>query len=481
MIAQRPIYHYARLVLEATTPHGVHSGRGDATHDVLLVRDANGLPFIPATSLAGVLRHLHETAYGTQETQRIFGHAEGNDGQPSWLNIMAALVNDSHDRAEEGLRDRPEKDSLLAFLLADKPLVRQRVRLGPRGTAADTGKFDVTLVPAGTRYTAFIGYWASDTQEEAAIFDRLLALLYSPAFRLGHGTRSGSGAFRVQALDTACWDLRTPQGREGYCQRPRKRASAKGLTAYTSRTPAPDAQSVTAMLPLRAEGGLRIGGGEVSLSGPDTQGRLPDLLPQSEPRIIWKGRQGSVSEPVPVVPGSAIKGAIAHRLGFHCRRLSGDLLDPGHMPTPDDSPDARVQQLLGWNAADDSDSDSDQGQAGKLLIDDIYLETYKVLRQTHNRIDRFTGGVIHGALFEQEVLWQPPLTLTLTLLAADSFRQDPILRQALQATLDDLASGALPLGASGSRGQGSLVGTEIITWSDDGQWLAHGDAEEVSA
>ncbi|MGS2743863.1 RAMP superfamily CRISPR-associated protein [Halomonas sp. LS-001] len=477
MIAQRPIYHYARLVLEATTPHGVHSGRGDTTHDVLLVRDANGLPFIPATSLAGVLRHLYAAEHGETQTRQVFGHAEGDDGQPSWLNVTAALVNDSRNHAEEGLRDHPQQDPVLAFLLDDKPLVRQRVKLGIRGTAADTGKFDVTLIPAGTRYTTFIGYWASDAPEEAAIFDRLLALLNHPAFRLGHGTRSGSGAFRVQALETACWDLRTPEGREGYCQRPRKRASNKGLTAVSSSKAVMTTTSVTASVALQAEGGLRIGGGEVSLSEPDAQGRLPDLLPQSEPRIVWNGDHARVSEPVPVIPGSAVKGAIAHRLGFHYRRLSGNLLDPANMSPPADTPEPGTISLLGEAV----NGDENEGQAGKLLIDDIYLEAPKVLRQTHNRIDRFTGGVINGALFEQELLWQPPLTLKLTVLAIDSLNQDPALCQALNATLEDLASGALPLGANGSRGQGSLIGTNAIQWSDQGQWLAREETQEASA
>ncbi|MGY4878182.1 RAMP superfamily CRISPR-associated protein [Vreelandella aquamarina] len=477
MIAQRPIYHYARLVLEATTPHGVHSGHGDATHDVLLVRDANGLPYIPATSLAGVLRHLYIAEYGDQDAGQVFGHVKGDEGQPSWLNVMAALVNDSRNLAQEGLRDDPQADPILAFLLDDKPLVRQRVKLGMRGTAADTGKFDGTLIPAGTRYTTFIGYWASDADDGTTVFEQLLALLNHPAFRLGHGTRSGSGAFRVQALDTACWDLRIKEERDGYCQRPRKRAQHHGLSAHQPATDNVNTHSVTAVLSLQAEGGLRIGGGEVALSGPDAKGRLPDLLPQSEPRIVWHGDQAKVSEPVPVIPGSAVKGAIAHRLGFHYRRLSGDLLDPAQMPVPDDTPEPGALTLLGWAV----NGDEDEGRAGKLLIDDIYLEAPKVLRQTHNRIDRFTGGVMQGALFEQEVLWQPPLTLTLTILDIENLQQDPVLLNALNATLEDLANGALPLGANGSRGQGSLIGTGAIQWSDQGQWLAREATQEATA
>lgn len=474
MIAQRPVYFYARVVLEAITPHGVHAGHGDITHDVLLVRDGNGLPVIPGTSLAGVLRHLYADAYGKAPTHHVFGHAEGSEGQPSYLSIMAGLVNDSQNRAVEGLRDHPEKDPVLAFLLEDKPLVRQRVSLGARGTAKDTGKFDVTLIPAGTRYTTFIGYWATDAPEEQAVFERLMALLHSPAFRLGHGTRSGSGAFKVQSLATARWDLRSTEGRDSYCQRPRKRVESQGLSPCFTELPIKEMPIVSAHLPLQVEAGLRIGGGEIALSGVDAEGRLPDLLPQSERRISWQDNQGSISEPVAVVPGSAIKGAIAHRLGFHCRRLEGELINPAVTSLPDDQPHTLVKKMLGWAA----EEVSNEGEAGRLLIDDIYFEQPSVMRQTHNRIDRYTGGVMQGALFEQEVLWQPSLKLTLTVLSPHALHQT--LRQALEATLDDLASGRLPLGASGSRGQGSLIGTNAIIWSDGGAWLAQSPQEDVA-
>lgn len=467
MISARPIYHYALVELEALTPHGIQAGRGDTTHDVLLTRDPNGLPSIPATSLAGVLRHLYARAFGAEAESRLFGYAQGNQGQPSWVHFTTALVHDSSNRPREGLRADTENDDLLKFLVQSKPLVRQRVHLNARGAAAETGKFDTTLIPAGTRYSTFVGYWSDGSPEAEAAWSQLLGLLRSRGFRLGHGTRSGSGAFKVNHLHIARWDLKTPEGKKGFCQRSRQRASTKGLTAQPLQTAADTA--LTAKLPLQAEAGWRVGGGEISLSAPNAEGRTPHLLPQSEKRIGWTNNQAHIEERIPVLPASAVKGALAHRFAFHYRCLGGEFVKPQEKQTEleANSQCLGIQAVFGYVAESAQDGE-EIAQVGQLLMDDLYLEGPAVARQMHNRIDRFTGGVIDGALFEEELLWQTPLTLTLTLLEPEKL--DDRCKQALDRTLQDLAQGWLPLGASGSRGQGVFSGTGDIQWSDPTRW-----------
>lgn len=78
------IFYVARLVVENTTPLSIASGRDDGVFDNLLVRDANGLPAIPGTSFAGVLRHLYQQVYqNKEETDALFGiaksHSEGRE------------------------------------------------------------------------------------------------------------------------------------------------------------------------------------------------------------------------------------------------------------------------------------------------------------------------------------------------------------------------------------------------------------------
>ncbi len=157
MISSRPVFHLLKVTLEAKTAHAIHTGHGDTTHDSLVVRDANGLPTLVGTSLAGVLRHQYQHQYGEKSAQSLFGYANGNDGQTSWLNIGWGLVHNSQNKAKEGLlTDSELADSLLDLLKNDKPIVRQRVRLNDKGTSVDSGKFDVTLIPAGVRYSFLV-------------------------------------------------------------------------------------------------------------------------------------------------------------------------------------------------------------------------------------------------------------------------------------------------------------------------------------
>ena len=48
----------ARMIIEAKTPLAVGSGDKDITTDALVATDVNGLPYIPGTAIAGVIRHF---------------------------------------------------------------------------------------------------------------------------------------------------------------------------------------------------------------------------------------------------------------------------------------------------------------------------------------------------------------------------------------------------------------------------------------
>jgi len=77
---QNTIRYIARFVVEAATPLAVGSGNKGLTIDRLVIKDANGLPFIPGTSLAGVVRHELkrvielDTAVEKTDLKQLFGH-----------------------------------------------------------------------------------------------------------------------------------------------------------------------------------------------------------------------------------------------------------------------------------------------------------------------------------------------------------------------------------------------------------------------
>ncbi len=474
MIESRSHYCMLRMTLEAQSAHGIHSGRGDTTHDVLLVRDGNGLPTLPGSSIAGVLRHQYREHHGEAATNTLFG-CLGEHSQPSWLTVTWGLVHDSQNRPHEELMPETNsaRDPLLHHLLDSKPLIRQRVRLTHRGTAAAQGKFDNTLIPAGVRYTCWIGYWCDSSDPSRTQWDQLLDLLQQPGLRIGHGTRSGAGAFTVQSLHQARWDLRTPEGRVAYSNRPRSRATTTGLTPVISPS---EVTGLHVKLALQAESGWRIGGGERPLNEMATHEKEPDMLPMHENRVVWHGNEGRVGIKHYIVPGSSIKGALRHRVAYHYRCLTGQFASNDIDAEADDCP--AVTTLFGFA------KDKDAG-AGLLVVHDIFVDnTAKTQILMHNRIDRFTGGVIRGALFGEQVLWQTPLTLHIDLLSPAQREQVPLeIRQALQLALEDLSQGWLPLGAGGGRGLGVFTSPDSSgpQWSDNNIWVNGQSTKEAHA
>lgn len=464
MISARSQFYTIKLTLEAESAHAIHTGFGDTTHDSLVVRDANGLPALPASSIAGVLRSAYQKQFGEEATKALFGYAKGEEGQSSWLNIGWGLVHNSQNIAKEGLLDEIAlQDKLLQYLLNTKPIVRQRVKLNDKGATDNTGKFYVTLIPAGTRYSTELHYWCDGSDTSKALWKNLLALLQMP-LRLGQGTRNGYGLFKIQSLKQAHWDLTNPKDAESYRHRARTRANTVGLDTVKHDTTLDYTQ---AKLSLQAESFWRIGGGELYLKQLKQNDRAPDLLPMHETKINWDNNQATLSEQFYLLPPSAIKGALRHRIAYHYNCLTGCFIEDGNCVATDENQAVKV--LFGY--AKDEDG---QGQAGIIAIKDVYLVPNKEKLQTvmHNKIDRFTSGVIHGALFSEENLYQSKIDVVIDVI--DNQRSlDANIKKALEMTLDDLTQGWLSLGAYGSRGLGVFLDTQEqgVIWSDNNKWI----------
>lgn len=464
MISVRSQIYMIKLTLEAQSAHAIHTGFGDTTHDSLVVRDANGLPALPASSIAGVLRSAYQKQFGKDETEKLFGFAKGEQGQSSWLNIGWGLVHNSQNIAQEGLLDDTDlQDKLLQHLLNVKPIVRQRVKLNDKGTTANTGKFDITLIPAGTRYSTQLHYWCDGSDHSRTLWQNLLALLQMP-LRLGQGTRNGYGLFKVQSLTQVHWDLKNPVDAQKYRNRSRGRANQTGFEIVKNDTVLNTTQ---AKLSLQAESFWRIGGGELYLKQLKDNDRAPDLLPMHESKINWNNGEATLSEQFYLLPASAIKGALRHRVAYHYNCLTGAFIEDGNCVETDEN--EAVKALFGY-----AKDEKDEGQAGIIAIKDIFLVPNKEKLQTvmHNKIDRFTSGVIHGALFSEANLYQSNIDVLIEVV--DNQRSlDSNIKKALELTLDDLAQGWLPLGAFGSRGLGVFLDTQEqgVVWSDDKKWI----------
>lgn len=481
-------FHLARFTLEAETALSISTGSPDGVFDTALVRDANGLPAIPGTSLAGVLRHLFQTATDEERANTLFGHEEEKrhaDGCASRLQVAWGCILNARGVPVEGLglgdaARALAEDPILGPLLAQResPLIRNRVRIGHRGAAADKAKFDRAIMPAGYRFGCEVSLL--DPNEEPADWVQLLELLADPRLRLGGATRAGLGRMRLKTLATGCADLQGPEGLDALDAL----GTGIGDTAkLTKPSVEPDQGAmpdgwVHLHLDLKARDYWRIGQGSKPLprrSAQGTEEKQSVALPVLEPRVSWAGpTEAKLALSLPLAPGSAIKGALAHRADFYanCGEPENSLcwadnhdqgLDEWDSPADRESRGDRrhpaIQALFGFSK-EHRDEGEESGLAGRIFIDDVHVEADvdKVGKLMHNAIDRFTGGVRDRLLFSEDLLWKTPLNVQILVNAgAGEQGQQALLDRglvALRLAVLDLVEGRLAIGAGSVHGNG---------------------------
>lgn len=456
MNSPRSVLHIARVVLEAETPLSISTGSPDGVFDTALVTDANGLPAIPGTAFAGVLRHLWVDTYGQGDESSaddLFGMQKGSAGTPSRVLVSWGALLDSNGRPVEGLLLGPDQarleDPLLkaAASCLDEPVFRNRVRLTHKGAAADGGKFDRAVLPAGHRFACELRLWSG--QVDDLDWDKLLALLNHPGLRLGGATRAGLGKMRLDSAHRRSFALASGTDIQAFCNLGPGLADTSVLEPCQPRSP--QSRYVTGILHLEARGFWRIGQGDTDLLaalGRPTAEKPADLLPVTEERIEWNGGKGTHAPRALLLPAASLKGALAHRFIFHTHRFAQRWATEAEDPHP--CPEAEA--LFG------TVKDENSGRAGCLYIDDAFvpIEPDRIGRLMHNAIDRFTGGVRDRVLYSEESLYQGSITVPIVLDVARLQRSGGTegVRRAFKAALDDFCCGRLALGSRTTAGNG---------------------------
>ncbi|WP_372426168.1 RAMP superfamily CRISPR-associated protein [Salinarimonas chemoclinalis] len=488
----------ARVDLEAASPLSIGNGEASVHTDVSLVRDAFGLPTLPGSALAGVLRRIVLRAEGETTAGRLFGRARGaaGDGReastvtPSW-----GAIHDCRGVPVDGPVERVDaaalaRDPILGPALETAPMRRDHVRLDHRGVAADRAKFDRAALPRGHRFTMDVAILLAGPDDDADAIVR--AALRDPWLAIGGGARRGYGRLRCVRLSELRLDLARADDRATFA-------------AWPGRLDAPLPEAViTTDFENRDEGGVaialtpfdfwRIGGGKAPARATGAD-KPPHLFPLTERAVVWDqaGRSGRIEEtPRFVVPATAIKGALRHRTVFHYHlikhreALAGGAATSDHVvmreaPTLAQMRPQAVDALFGYVHEPDEREAKDRGgedpvaAIGRVLIDDVVIADDDIATGVlwHNGIDRFTGGVLPGILYGEELAWRGKLPVRLRL--DDARDVDAAARRAFVEALRDLVEGRLALGAGANKGHGFMTG-EASHLEPLAGWVETGEA-----
>lgn len=405
--------HLAHIVLEAQTPLKVGSNAMDFLQDSPVQKDWNGLPMILGTSIAGVLRK----EFDKDKTADIFGLNSG-----SKIMISNALL--ITDRQGTVCEDLCVKKSAFLKLFENLPL-REHTKITAKGTTEKGAKFDEEVVFKGTRFKFSIEFIDDDKE----LFMELIGLLKSSSFRLGSGSTKGFGKFKVLEVEYGFFDMESYSSSLNKPLGGQKEYHLENLTCkdYT-----------TYMLQLKPDDFFMFGSG---FSDSDA-----DMTPVYEQVIDYE--KNALIEKKVLIPASSIKGALAHRTTFHYNKLQGNTIEAGNGVTS-------VTKLFG--SAKNSKQNI-EGSKGKILISDCFKSDHgKTKTFDHVSIDRFTGGAMEGALFQEKTVANDGEWYEIELLVHSDIQD--IELKAFELALKDVTTGMLPLGGATTKGHGVFLGT----------------------
>lgn len=441
--------HLARVVVEADTPIAIGTGREDIVTDAPVVRDVNGLPYIPATSLTGVIRHALRIE--KEDKNVVFGYHDKKGGQGSRLILTDAVMIGEEGNAMDGICNIPNDDFYSHYIEKN---VRQHVRITDKGVA-DTeryGKFDNEVVYKGTRFV-FEMELLSDAPE-VEDFENSLKQLYDETFRIGSGTRCGYGKLKVKKREQVTLDMMDAKDRRAYLK---KSSSLSSPWEFENARVLEEERTSASTGWTKYE--LKLEPLDFMLFGSGMGDDEADNTPMTDIVVEWN-EQGKpcFSKQKTLIPATSVKGALAHRTAYHFNKRKGIFAE--NLKSKEERNkyvggcNDAVQALFGASVDDVANK---RGKRGNVILSDVIQHEVETKVFHHNKIDYFTGGTIDGALFQEKSIWGKGKSYELEILVDNKALADEDVKWAFEQSLKDLCEGLLPLGGVTGRGNGVFV------------------------
>ncbi len=417
----------ANITIKAKTPLKVASGQKDFLQDSPIQKDWNDLPMILGTSLAGVLRK----EFDDDLAKELFGSDNPNDDKAhaSRLIISNALLLDEKHKATESLL-LEKSDFLKEFEILVK---REHNSINDKGVTNDTGKFDEEVLYAGTKFKFSISFLSDNCEEDKKQFFEVLNILSQNSFRIGGGSTKGFGQIEIESIDYDIFDMSSSKFVNF------ENSLNTKLEQEFKTQKQNDEKYISYEISLKPDDFFMFGSGFGSSDA--------DMTAVYE-KVVSDSYDGFTKKKV-LIPASSVKGAISHRTTYHYNKLNEIYI------ASDKKPIEVVESIFG--AKKDTNKDNEEvGFKGKLLISDIYVDEFQEKVFDHVAIDRFTGGAIDGALFQEKTI-NTKEEIKLEILLEKNIEDEKAIK-AFENTLDDLTSGILSLGGATTKGHGIFTG-----------------------
>jgi len=322
-----------------------------------------------------------------------------------------------------------EKSEFLRYF--DILPIRDHVAIGANGVAKDAGKFDEEVVFKGTRFKFSLEFDGSKKE-----FEEILNLLYDPMLRLGGGSSKGFGSLGILEIKWGEFE-------------PDRYSSSLNFSSDEFVKFMPDS-AADSNLKRHIRYELKILPDDFFMFGSGFGDKDADQTSVLESAIDYKKER--LSKRKILIPASSVKGALSHRTAFHFNKINKQFGEKTKVGSENEA----VREIFGYEK-----NKNDKGAKGKILISDCFWD-YDEAKDTkvfeHVSIDRFTGGAIDSALFQEKVVAKRD-EFIIEILLKNNVSKDSLM--AFEITLNDVVKGHLPLGGATTKGYGFFKG-EVV-------------------
>lgn len=396
-----------RVELNLVSPVCVSSGQEGMT-DSDVIRDYDGNPFIPGTSLAGAFRD-----YVTSGENELFGYIGDKDDNGKMSPLFIS------DLTFDGPVNIDYRDSVA--LTDDK-------------TSEDGAKFDFEVVECKDAHF-FMELTVRDKDSEStfnAAINEIFKGIQRHEIRLGSKKTRGYGIIEIKDI---FWNEYSGDGYLNYAECYSEGCNYNNRKKCSLKEQCDAKQWVHIEVPLKQRGGISIRRYLIQ-----TDGYSKENLPDYESLTNSKGD--------PVIPGTSFSGAIRHRV----KEILKELLYDENIK--EEKINEKIQETLKDMFGSINETKSHKS---RIIIDETVIrnenENEKVdeLVTVRNSVSRFEGATVDGALFKEKTYVNGILDLKIAV--ENSSETDWIIGLILLA-INDLQNGFLAVGGQTTIGRG---------------------------
>lgn len=404
----------AKLILKS--PLSIASGNDDIA-DSTCLRDYDGRPFIPGSSLAGALRDfaLADSCL-RDDVPLLFGYTDHSSSTQSSQSRLFISDCQSELELHSQIRDMVKLDHITK-------------------TAEPEGKFDIELVNEESVFILHIELVLYEEDDPSIIssFAGLIRAMESGYILLGAKKNRGFGRFTLKDI---CIE-RISLMQDGKADPD----NAKRWIDFTWQTIVNNT-CVQDLLPQNYQ--------DKSFQ----QWKLPfkindSLLIRTYQDFTEDDASMFVSNNVATIPGTSFAGCLKNAC-YNILHYDLEVPEPEHL----------LDQIFGF-----VDEDKKTAKQSQLIVKEIPLSKGHTASYTRNKVDRFTGAVADKALFTVKPIYEAEGTIELDFRSGT---QDWIYGL-IYLALRDISEGIAPIGGETSIGRGIFSISDQISFKT--AWL----------